>query len=231
MSSQIETPGLDERPRYTVAEAARYVHLSPTTLRSWVAGRSYRTSSGSRHSRPLISRPLPDDPRLSFPNLIEAHVLRALRTRHEVPMAAVRTALDYAEARFDIKRLLLRDDLRTAAGTVLIERLGQIIDLGRSGQIVLRELLHAHLKRIDRDVSGLPYRLFPVNTARGVEGPKIVAVDPRISFGQPIIAGKGVRTLTIVERLDAGEERAVVAADYQLEEQEIDEAILYERAA
>ena len=223
--------GLDERPRYTIAQAARYLHISPTTLRSWVVGRPYPIAGGRRYSPPLVLRPIADDPRLSFPNLVEAHVLRALRTRYEVPMSAVRNALDYAENEFRIKRLLLRDDLRTAAGTVFIERLGQLIDIGRSGQIVLRELLDAHLRRIDRDVSGLPSRLFPVNTARGLEGPKIVAVDPRVSFGHPIISGKGVRTLTIVERLDAGESREVVAADYQLDEREIDEAILYERAA
>lgn len=232
LSHQTEKAKLDEeRPRYTMAQAARYLHLSPTTLRSWVVGRPYQTSSGNRYFRPLISPPSSDDVRLSFPNLIEAHVLRSLRTRHEVPMSALRTALDYAENKFKIKRLLLRDDLRTAAGTVLIEQLGQLIDLGASGQIVLKELLTAHLKRIDRDVNGLPLRLFPVNTTRGVDGPRIVAVDPRIAFGRPIISGKGVRTLTIVERLDAGEDRKTVAADYQLEEHEIDEAILYERAA
>ena len=232
LSHQTATAKLDEeRPRYTMAQAARYLHLSPTTLRSWVVGRRYQTSSGDRYFRPLISPPSSDDVRLSFPNLIEAHVLRSLRTRHEVPMSALRTALDYAENKFKIRRLLLRDDLRTAAGTVLIEQLGQLIDLGASGQIVLKELLTAHLKRIDRDVNGLPLRLFPVNTTRGVDGPRIVAVDPKIAFGRPIISGKGVRTLTIVERLDAGEDRTTVAADYQLEEHEIDEAILYERAA
>ena len=224
-------PGLDERPRYTLAQAARYVHISPTTLRSWVAGRPYKTAGGSRYFHPLINRPVSEDPRLSFSNLIEAHVLRALRTRHEVPMSALRAALDYAEEKFNIKRLLLSNDLRTAAGAVFIERLDQLIDLGRSGQIVMKELLDAHLKRIDRDVKGIPLRLFPVNTARGLDGPKIIAVDPRIAFGRPIISGKGVRTLTIVERLDAGEERDAVAADYGLKDYEIDEAILYERAA
>jgi uncharacterized protein (DUF433 family) len=200
-------------------------------LRSWVVGRPYQTASGDRYSHPLINRPFAEDARLSFPNLVEAHVLRSLRTRHEVPMSALRTALDFAESECNIKRLLLHDDLRTAAGTVFIERLGQIIDLGRSGQIVLKELLEAHLKRIDRDLEGMPLRLYPVNIARGLEGPKIVAVDPLIAFGRPIISGKGVRTLTIVERLGAGEEREVVAADYGLDELEIDEAILYETAA
>ena len=45
------------------------------------------------------------------------------------------------------------------------------------------------------------------------------------------IVGKGVRTSTIVERLDAGESREALTADYQLEDAEIEEAILYERAA
>lgn len=219
-----------ERPRYGLGEAARYLRISPTTLRSWIVGRPYPAGGGSRYFLPLIDRPDPRDPRLSFNNLVEAHVLRSLRTRHKVPMSAVRSALDFAEDRFHIQRLLLSDELRTAAGTVFLERLDELIDLGRSGQLVIRELLQAHLQRIDRDLEGVPIRLFPVST-RGLDGPKVVVIDPQVSFGRPYIAGKGVRTATIVERLDAGEERALVARDYQLEDFEIDEAILYERAA
>ncbi len=219
------------RPRYSLAQAARYVQISPTTLRSWIVGRPYRTTGGSRFFEPLILKPVPDDPRLSFSNLIEAHVLRSLRTRHEVPMAAVRKALDYAESELKIERLLLSDELRAAAGMVFLERLDQLIDLGKSGQIVLKELLQAHLQRIERDLQGLPLRLFPVIGPRGLAGPKIVGIDPRVSFGRPYIVGKGVRTSTIVERLDAGESREALTADYQLEDFEIDEAILYERAA
>lgn len=225
--------GLDPhaRPRYSLAQAARYVRISPTTLRSWVKGRTYPTAGGSRYFEPLLLKPVPEDPRLSFSNLVEAHVLRSLRTRHEVPMSAVRTALDYAESELEIQRLLLSDELRTAAGTVFLERLDQLIDLGKSGQIVLKELLQAHLQRIERDIQGSPMRLFPVIGPRGLAGPKIVGIDPRMSFGRPYIVGKGVRTSTLVERLDAGESREALAADYQLDDAEIEEAILYERAA
>jgi hypothetical protein len=70
------------RPAYTVAEAARYLKVAPATLRSWVAGRSYPTGAGTAHSRALI-RPAKNPPlMLSFWNLIEAHVLRSLRTDH-----------------------------------------------------------------------------------------------------------------------------------------------------
>jgi uncharacterized protein (DUF433 family) len=219
-----------ERPRYTLGQSARYLRISPTTLRSWVIGRPYPARGGNRFSQPLITRPDERRLELSFNNLVEAHVLRSLRTRHSVPMSAIRSALDYAESCCDIKRLLLSDELRAAAGTVFLERLGELIDLGRSGQLVITELLRAHLQRIDRNVQGLPMRLFPVST-RGLAGPKVVVIDPQISFGRPYIAGKGVRTSTIVERLDAGESREVVARDYDLKVSEIDEALLYERAA
>ncbi|HEX6863770.1 MAG TPA: hypothetical protein VF414_13175, partial [Thermoanaerobaculia bacterium] len=168
-----------ERPRYSIAQAARYVQIAPATLRSWVVGRPYETTAGSRYFEPLIARPSPGDPRLSFSNLIEAHVLRSLRTKHEVPMSAVRAALDYAESTFRIERLLLSDELRTAAGTLLIERLDQLIDLGQSGQIVLKELLQAHLQRIERDLAGAPLRLYPVINSRSLSGPKIVGIDPQ----------------------------------------------------
>lgn len=218
-----------ERPRYSLVRAAQYVQIAPATLRSWVVGRPY--GGGSRYFEPLIARPSPADPRLSFSNLVEAHVLRSLRTRHGVPMSAIRTALDYAASELEIERLLLSDELRTAAGTLFIERLGQLVDLGHSGQIALKELLQAHLHRIERDIKGLPLRLYPVVSHSGLAGPRIVGIDPAFAFGRPFIVGKGVRTSTIVERLDAGESREEVAADYRLEDREIDEAILYERAA
>lgn len=223
----LEPSDLYEQPRYSIRQAARYVQISPTTLRSWVLGRSYPTTEGSRFFQPLISRPDPNDLRLSFSNLREAHVLRSLRTRHEVSMSAVRTALDYSAAELSIDRLLLSRELMTYAGTLFIAHLGQLLELGRSGQIALKEVFNSHLSRIQWE----PLRLFPVVAARGLSGPQIVTIDPQISFGRPFIKGKGVRTSTIVERLDAEEDRALVAADYGLEDFEMDEAILYERAA
>jgi uncharacterized protein (DUF433 family) len=186
---------------------------------------------GESYSYPLIDRPVIGDPRLSFSNLVEAHVLRSLRTRHDVRMSAVREALDYAAEKFKIKRLLLSDELRTGAGKLFIERFGQLIDLSRSDQLAITEIFMGHLQRIDRSISGLPFRLFPVIASLGLSSQKIVAIDPRISFGRPFIAGKGVRTATIVERLDARELREDVAADYNLDDSEINAAILYERAA
>ncbi len=75
-----------DKPRYTLAQAARYLKIAPATLRSWVRGREYPRAGGAGRSEPLIRAA----DRLSFSNLIEAHVLRALRINHQVKMAAVR---------------------------------------------------------------------------------------------------------------------------------------------
>src|ERR1700740_3027754 len=129
-----------ERPRYGIASAARHVRISPSTLRSWVVGRPYQTAEGKSYSYPLIYRPVPEDSRLSFSNLVEAHVLRSLRTRHDVRMSAVREALDFAAEKFKIERLLLSDKLRTAVGRLFIERFGQLIDLSHSDQLAITEI-------------------------------------------------------------------------------------------
>ena len=71
---------LRDQPAYGLAEAARYLKLPSATLRSWVAGRSYPRAEGQGRFAPLIHPPAREPTQLSFWNLIEAHVLRALRT-------------------------------------------------------------------------------------------------------------------------------------------------------
>src|SRR5262245_3491401 len=83
-----------EMPAYGILEAAHYLRLPPSTLRDWIKGRSYPTEKGQRFSAPLI--PLP--PR--FFNLVEAHVLGALRREHHVSMAKAREALTFLEKHF-----------------------------------------------------------------------------------------------------------------------------------
>ncbi len=169
-------------------------------------------------------------PVLSFTNLIEAHVLRALRTHHGVPVKEVRKAIQFAEQKLGIDRLLLSEELRTDAGRLFLDRYGQLINLSASGQLAMRQLLQAHLKRVAWS-NQLPVRLYPfvLGEATGAEMP--IAIDPWISFGRPVLANRGVSTAVITARIDAGESVADVATDYELSREEIEQAVLYERAA
>lgn len=221
------TVDVRNQPAYTLAEAARYLKLPEGTLRYWVQGRAGR---GSRSS-PLIHPPARQPPTLSFWNLVEAHVLRALRTDHGVSLPALRTAINYAQKSQGIDRLLLSRELKTGAGQVFLERYGQLINLSASGQLAMEKLFQDHLRRVEWDDTRFPVRLYPYLRAEGAESPKPIVIQAEIAFGRPVVQRVGVSTGTIADRIDAGESVPDLAADYGLTESEILEAVLYERAA
>jgi uncharacterized protein (DUF433 family) len=218
------------QPAYTLAEAARYLKLPQATLRAWAVGRDYPVAEGQSRFRALIKPARSQPPLLSFFNLIEAHVLRALRTAHGVSIKALRDSIAYAERTLRIDRLLLREDLRTHGGKVLLDHYGDLIELSASGQIAIRKALEDHLARVEWDEWKFPVRLYPYPTA-ALDGRRPIAIDPHIAFGRPVLVAHGISTRAITERLDAGESVADLAADYDLSAADIEQAALYERAA
>jgi uncharacterized protein (DUF433 family) len=168
---------------------------------------------------------------LSFNNLVEAHVLRALRTKHGTSIKAIRTALEYAQRELQIDRLLLSRELSTDAQNIFLNRYGELINLSLSGQLAMKDLLSAHLKRVDWDSSPLPVRLFPFVGLESAGAPRRIAIDPSLGFGRPIVFRRAISTRVIVDRIDAGESAEDVAADYDLDIAEITEAVVYEQAA
>ncbi len=225
-----KAPDPRDEPAYTLVEAARYIKLPAATLRSWVIGRPYPRASGVAHFKPLIQPPSRRPPLLSFWNVIEAHVLRSLLTEHGVSLKDLRSALAYAQDSLGIERLLLSERLRTEAGRVFLDRYGKLIDLSASGQIAMRKMFEEHLKRVEWAELQLPARLYPFLSS-GQSTAKPIAIDPLVAFGRPIVVRRGVSTQAIADRIDAGESVTDLASDYDLEPQEIEEAVLYERAA
>lgn len=216
---------------YTLAEAARYVRLPTATLRSWVLGRQYPTAKGRADFQPLIRPVSEKPPGLSFSNLIEAHVLRSLRTEHGVPVSQLRRALSFAEKSLGIDRLLLRPELKADAGKVFLDRYGELIELTASGQLAMRRLFEDHLNRIEWDTSRFPIRFYPFLSAVTPSEQRPIVIDPRLAFGRPVVASKTIATSTIAERIDAGESVRDIAADYDLAPSEVEQAVVYERAA
>jgi len=220
-----------EQPAYTMAEAARYLKVAPTTLRAWFAGRRYPKGNGVAQSKPLIRPAGNPPPTLSFWNLIEAHVLRSLRTDHEVKMDSLRRAIAFAEKGFGIKRLLLSQELRTDAGKVLLEQYGKLIELSASGQFAMRHIFNEHLARVEWDEWKFPVRLYPFMSSHVATDRHQVSIAANVAFGRPVLARAGVTTAAIVSRLDCGESIHDVADDYGLSDQDMEDAVLYERAA
>jgi uncharacterized protein (DUF433 family) len=216
---------VEEQPGYSLTEASRYLLIPPATLRSWVAGRKYPTDSGPKFFRPVIE--LPDNVRsgLSFVNLVEAHVLDAIRRHHQVPLSKIRQAIHYLRKQFSSKHPLAEQRFETDGLDLFIDKFGQLINVTDSGQLALRELLKAHLHRVEHDTAGTVVRLYPFTRKRDLREPKLVVIDPHISYGRPVLVGTGIPTAIIAERYKAGESIDELAEDYGRSRNEIEEAI------
>lgn len=223
---------LREIPAYTITEAARHLNMPLPTLRSWVKGRYYPVGNGEerRFFEPAIILPESNRSQLSFINLIEAHVLDGMRRQHSVPFYNVRRGLEFLKQHFPSSAHPLADNwFQTDGFDLYIEDyLGRIINVSQSGQIEMKELIQSYLKRIERDVKGIPTRLFPFVKTRSRQEPPLVVIDPLISFGKPVLVGSGIPTSIIAERFYAGDSTDVLAKDYGRERSEIEEAVQYE---
>lgn len=170
---------------------------------------------------------LPDKKRtlLSFINLVEAHVLDAIRREHQIPLDRVRIAIGYLKQHFGSKHPLAEQSFETDGVDLFVQKYSQLIAVTKAGQLAMRDLLQAHLRRIERDPRGVPIRLYPFTRKRDWEEPRAVVIDPLVSFGRPVLAGTGIATATVAERYKAGESVDQLATDYGRPALEIEEAI------
>jgi uncharacterized protein (DUF433 family) len=222
---------LDPRqmPAYRVSEVAHYLRMPKATVRAWAVGQG--TFDAVLRLKPRDGVPL-----LSFVNLIEVHVLDALRREHDIPLQKARRVLRLLSQLFPNTAHPLADqDLLTDGSEVFVEHLGNLVSASHGGQIAIRELLEAHLRRVERDPMGRASRLYPFTRKRAdrqslLAEPKFVMIDPEVQFGRPVLTGTGIPTLVIADRYKAGESISDLARDYNRPPKEIEEAIRCELA-
>jgi uncharacterized protein (DUF433 family) len=218
---KVKRPDLRELPAYSIAEAAHYLNVPPATTRYWAVGQdSYPALIEVPHTQPTL---------LSFLNLVELHVLAAIRRKHTVPMPKVRMAIDYlrdnTRSEGDKKHPLISKQLQTDGLDLFIDRYGELVNISRAGQLAMREVMKTALRRIERDPRGIPIKLYPFTRSSINNAPAMVVIDPALSAGRPVIAGTGLATEVIAERYKAGESVIELAKDYERKEAEIEEAI------
>jgi uncharacterized protein (DUF433 family) len=211
---------LRELPAYTVTEAAGYLRLPSSTLRAWALGQ--------QNFRPVIEIADPRGPKLSFLNLVEAFVLSGVRRDHNIPLSKVRQAVEYLRHTFGTRRPLAEERFETDGMNLFVERFGALIGASQQGQLQLREVIRDRLQRVLRDPQGIPEKiiLFPAPAAANKGD---VVIDPRLSFGRPVLDGSGVRTSILAERFMAGEDIGDLARDYGVAPQTIQNAIRCEQ--
>jgi hypothetical protein len=115
----------NELPRYSVLEAAKYLRMPNTTLKSWVSGRRYPVASEERHWEGLIHRPSAEDPR---PLVLESHrslLINVSRGGQEAMPEILQAYLERIEWKPQDRPVrmfpLTRDDPHTAPRLVMID--------------------------------------------------------------------------------------------------------------
>jgi uncharacterized protein (DUF433 family) len=212
-----------------VTDTARYLRIPVVTLRSWLKGRSYTTKNGQQAFEPLIQRPDPGLPQLSFTNLVEAHVLRIIRETHQVKLDKVRKALDYMSQQFDTAHPLVMKRFQTDGVDLFVDEMDRLVNVSRSGQLAMRETLKHLLTRVEWNFEGIANRFFPVIELVPEPGnDKIIFLDPSIRFGKPIIAGKGLPTAAIASLYEAGDDISDIAEEFNCTSEQVKAAIRFE---
>ena len=214
-------------PSYSVPEAALYLRLPKSTLRAWI-GRQI-------NFEPLIT-PAQEKPlALSFINLIEAYVLASIRREYRLSMNKIRKGLDFISQMYPSDNPLAEKDFETDGLSLFLREADLVYDISRgSGQIVLEDIIKEYMQRIERDLHGLPIKLYPFSGTGKPDEPRSILIDPKISFGRPILSNTSIPVEIIVERYRAGESMRELAGDYECNQEKIEEAIrcrLWEQAA
>jgi len=221
-----------DSPAYSITLAAWYIRMPRDTLKTWVLGRSYQTRRGESWSPPVIDIADTKTQSLSFWNLVEAWVLRAMRVKHSVPMHRIKDALQIVSEQMGASRPLIHASWKTGGAELFVERDDIYVAVSGSSRQRLLEGVDGCLARIRWNEANMADWLFPFTRefvpSAAATMPEVVGMTPRISFGEPIISRNGVPTSVIIDRFKGGDKPSHLLREYDISREEFDEAMRWE---
>ncbi len=212
-----------ELPLYGLSEAALYLRLPIKTLEYWAFGR--------KPISPVIRAASKQPRSLSFMNLLECHMLASMRSLYDLRLPKIRRAVAHLSKTSGFKHPLIEEPLYTNRIDVLIKQIDKLVNLSRDGQLVIPEIVEAHLERVEYDKTIGAFKFYPFVHEKSAGEPKLIVINPSLGFGKPVIAGTGISTAVIASRFNARESVPDLAKEYGLETQQIEEAIRWETRA
>jgi uncharacterized protein (DUF433 family) len=215
---------------YTPQEASLLLRIPPSTLRRWLEGYSFPIDRLAKSHKPALVAPaLPrrgNALTLTFLDLVQLRVVKALRDA-DIALQRIRTAAEgavdlfgtshpFASVRFKTDgRRLFADVPQSGPGQALVE-------LGRPSQATLRTMLDKSLREISYATTGLADRWFVAGPDGGV------VIDPRISFGTPVVVKANVPTHIIRDQARVTPDEHLLASWFALDVSQIRNALRYE---
>jgi uncharacterized protein (DUF433 family) len=165
-------------------------------------------------------------------NLLECHMLAAMKKIYNLKLPKIRRALADLNSHNEFKHPLIEQPLFTNRIDLLLKDLDHIVNISRKnkqGQYEIPEIVSVHLERVEWDKE--TFKFYPFVRERSAQEPKYILISPKVGFGKPVIAGTGISTAVIASRFNARESMPDLAQEYGLTEEQIEEAIRWETRA
>ena len=212
---------------YSVPEASRLTGIHPRTIRRWISGYAY-TVRGHRRTQPPVwegqFEPIGDELALGFLDLMEIRYVDAFR-KSGVPWWIIRTGSTRGKELFHTTHPFCTEKFKTngrdlfsdipdeAGKTITID----VVQNHRTFHSILRRYLHGVTFS-----NSLIAQWWPLGSRRHV------VIDPRRSFGKPIVDPEGVPTRVLADAAKAEQDPRKAAQIYEVSLTSMRDAVEYE---
>ncbi len=205
---------------FNMRETAGYLGIPKSTVQWWARPPDGKTPLITCFPRRGREATVP------FIGFAEAYVLSAFR-RAGVPLQRIRPAVEKLSSTIGVEHALASKRLYTDGAEVLydyaVERdEDELLELVvvRTQQHQFSEVVKDYLKRIHYAGDG-----WASSVHLPTYGTAQVIVDPRVAFGLPLVAHGGARVEDLVDRFQAGDSVADIAADFGVPAAEVEDVI------
>jgi hypothetical protein len=215
---------------YTFHEAARLTKIPLRDLRRWLDGYSYHDKT---HEGPVAVSPLwptelaeGDMDGIAFHDLLEIRFVHAFR-QHGVSLQTIRLASRMARDLFKTPYPFTSRRFQTDGRTIFASAMEET---GETGLLDLVKRQYAFRKIIEPSLyQGIEFNQDQMAT-RWYPSPrsKAVVLDPKLSFGKPIVSDGAVRTAILYDAFLAEGNKNFVAKLYEVPVAAVDAAIAFE---
>lgn len=164
-----------------------------------------------------------DNQAINFQTLIEFYTFYHLRNKglsvkkiqeyHSIIAEDLETPYPFARS------------IRTDGKDVWYELLGNLIKADNKKQFDFKPIIEPFLHKVDFGGSEIAQRFFPLQHS------KVIVVDPKRQFGQPIVNGTSIKAETLFNLFEGGEKEEFIAELYDLKVSQVKHAIEYFRTA
>ena len=214
-----------ERGLYSLSDASKLTGIDTRSISRWLRGYQYKRS-GEAHSIPAVIisdyAPIGGKSALSFLDMMELRLVRRFR-KHGLSFQKIRVAATRAAKILENSHPFASRRFVTDGKTILLQIAREandsdLLDLVKE-QYAIEDILSPLLLEGVEFVGDLPERWSPANG---------IIIDPRYSFGQPVVASCTIPCATLFSAYQAERSIQKVASWFEIDPDAVRQAVDFE---